>query len=39
VLRSNGLCLDDTGFSTTNGTRLQIWRCNGTANQQWSLPS
>jgi hypothetical protein len=24
-------------FSTTNGTRLEIWHGNG-ANQRWSLP-
>jgi hypothetical protein len=38
VLASNGLCLDDTGFSTTNGTQLEIWTCNDGANQRWSLP-
>jgi chitinase len=39
VLMSNGKCLDDTVFSTTNGRQLQIWTCNDTANQRWSLPS
>ena len=34
----SGKCLDDTGWSTTPGTQLQIWDCTGNANQQWSLP-
>ncbi len=34
----SGECLDDTGWSTTPGTQLQIWDCTGHANQQWSLP-
>jgi hypothetical protein len=35
---ATGRCLDDTNGSTTNGTQLQIWACNSTANQVWSLP-
>jgi len=31
-------CLDDTNWSTTPGTQLQIWDCTGNANQHWSLP-
>ena len=31
-------CLDDTNWSTTPGTQLQIWDCSGNANQKWSLP-
>lgn len=38
VLKYNRLCMDDTGFSTTNGTRLEVWKCTGAANQRWSLP-
>ena len=34
----SGKCLDDTNWSTTPGTQLQIWDCTGNANQQWSLP-
>src|SRR5581483_2337286 len=34
----SGKCLDDTGFSTTPGTQLQIWDCTGNANQAWHLP-
>jgi hypothetical protein len=25
-------------FITTDGTRLEIYTCNGGANQQWQLP-
>ena len=32
--RSSGKCLDATGPSSANGTRLQIWDCAGTANQK-----
>jgi hypothetical protein len=35
----SGTCLDDTGWSTTPGTQLQIWSCSGSANQAWTLPS
>ena len=31
-------CLDATGNSSANGTRLQIWTCAGTANQKWTTP-
>jgi hypothetical protein len=34
----SGKCLDDTNWSTTPGTQLQIWDCTGNANQKWSLP-
>ena len=36
---ASGRCLDATGPSSANGTRLQIWDCAGSANQQWNLPS
>jgi len=29
-------CLDVPGASQTNGTQLEIWDCNGGANQQWT---
>ena len=32
-------CLDVPGSSTTAGTALQIWDCNGGANQQWTRTS
>jgi hypothetical protein len=34
----SGKCLDDPGFSTTDGTQQEIWTCNGGANQRWTLP-
>ena len=34
----SGKCLDDTNWSTTPGTQLQIWDCTGNANQSWHLP-
>jgi chitinase len=34
----SGKCLDDTNFSTTPGTQLQIYSCADTANQQWTMP-
>ena len=41
VLRGVGSnrCLDVPGASTTNGTLLQIWDCNGGANQHWTALS
>lgn len=32
-----GKCLDDTGNSTRNGTKIQIWTCNGLATQRWTF--
>jgi hypothetical protein len=34
---TSGLCLDNPG-SSTNGTRLVLWACNGSAAQDWTLP-
>ena len=31
-------CLDATGMSSADGTRLQIRDCANTTNQQWNLP-
>jgi hypothetical protein len=41
VLRGVGSnrCLDVPGATTTNGTLLEIWDCNGGANQQWTALS
>jgi hypothetical protein len=33
-----GKCLDDPRFNTADGTQLEIYTCNGGANQQWKLP-
>jgi lysozyme len=32
------MCLDDPGSSTSNGTKLVVWPCNGGQNQEWALP-
>jgi endo-1,4-beta-xylanase len=34
-----GRCLDVPGVSTTLGTQLQIWDCNGGSNQAWTHTS
>ncbi|MFD6417892.1 ricin-type beta-trefoil lectin domain protein [Streptomyces sp. NPDC060194] len=34
----NGKCLDVDNSGTADGTKIQIWTCNGTAAQYWSLP-
>jgi len=33
----SGRCVDITGFNTNDGTRLQLFDCTGSWNQQWSL--
>lgn len=38
VNAGSGKCLDATGQSSANGTRLQLWSCTGAANQAWTLP-
>jgi GH25 family lysozyme M1 (1,4-beta-N-acetylmuramidase) len=37
VLANGGKCLDDTGASTANGNKIQIWTCTGSAEQRWTL--
>jgi beta-glucosidase len=34
-----GLCLDVAGASTTNGTKVDIYTCNSTDAQQWTVES
>jgi predicted alpha-1,2-mannosidase len=36
---SSTLCVDDNGGAATNGSKIQIWACNGTAAQNWTLES
>ena len=38
VLRGvgSGRCVDVPGFSTSNGTALDLWDCNGGGNQSWN---
>ncbi len=31
-------CIDDNGNSSLNGTKVQLWTCNGGASQNWTLP-
>lgn len=33
------LCLDDPHSSTTPGTAVQTWTCNGTPAQRWQVPA
>ncbi|MGW0602588.1 endo-1,4-beta-xylanase [Streptomyces sp. NPDC002640] len=35
----SGRCLDVPSSSTTDGTQVQLWDCNGAANQQWTHTS
>ncbi|HEX6520902.1 MAG TPA: ricin-type beta-trefoil lectin domain protein [Streptosporangiaceae bacterium] len=37
VLANGGKCLDDTGSSTANGNKIQIWSCNGGTAQNWTV--
>ncbi|SCG72945.1 Ricin-type beta-trefoil lectin domain-containing protein [Micromonospora inositola] len=32
-------CLDVTGNTSADGTKVQIWSCTGAANQKWNLPA
>ena len=32
-------CVDVAGGSSANGTRIQLWECNGTAAQRWGVTS
>jgi hypothetical protein len=36
-LALGGKCLDDAGNSAVNGTKVQIWTCNGGASQNWAF--
>ncbi len=31
-----GLCIDDPGYSPYQGTRMQLYPCNGASNQHWN---
>jgi ricin-type beta-trefoil lectin protein/cellulase (glycosyl hydrolase family 5) len=33
---ASGRCLDVPGFSTADGTQLDLWDCNGGGNQSWN---
>jgi len=32
-------CVDDNDLSSADGTKIQMWDCNGGANQQWTVES
>ena len=32
-----GKCLDDTGNNNADGTKIQIWSCNGGSSQNWTI--
>ncbi|MFS8197451.1 PQQ-dependent sugar dehydrogenase [Streptomyces sp. CWNU-52B] len=35
----NGKCLDIDNAQTADGTKVQIWTCNGSAAQKWTVPT
>ena len=35
TLQVYGKCMDITGANYGNGTGIELWTCNGGANQQW----
>jgi GH25 family lysozyme M1 (1,4-beta-N-acetylmuramidase) len=37
VLANGGKCIDDPGYSTADGTRLDIWSCVNQSNEKWTL--
>ena len=39
VGNQSGRCVDVPGYSTANGTQLQLWDCHGGTNQQWGYTS
>jgi hypothetical protein len=39
TFRVFGKCLDVYGAGTTNGTKVDLWTCNGTAAQNWIVRS
>jgi type 1 glutamine amidotransferase len=36
ITAATGKCVDVNGASTTDGTKIQLWTCNGGTNQQWT---
>ncbi|MGX7827952.1 ThuA domain-containing protein [Actinokineospora sp. 24-640] len=33
-----GKCMDVSGSNTADGTKIQLWTCNGSGAQRWTLP-
>ena len=36
TIKALGKCLDISGGGTADGTKIQLWTCNGTGAQNWS---
>jgi len=36
-MQSTSLCLDDTGWGTTNNTSAELWDCNDLPVQNWTV--
>jgi GH25 family lysozyme M1 (1,4-beta-N-acetylmuramidase) len=34
----SSMCLEDPGSTTTNGTKVALWPCNGYKNEEWTPP-
>jgi beta-glucanase (GH16 family) len=39
IVGYGGKCVDVAGANPANGTRVQLWDCNGTAAQRWTIGS
>lgn len=39
AVAKTGLCADDYGSGTTAGNALDVWSCNSTPGQSWSVPA
>jgi hypothetical protein len=37
ITGDHGMCLDDFGSGSANGTKVDIWTCNGTGAQKWTF--
>jgi len=37
IVGYGGKCVDDASGSTANGNKIQLWTCNGTAAQSWTV--
>ncbi|MEU8819264.1 ThuA domain-containing protein [Actinoplanes sp. NPDC048796] len=37
ITSAGGKCVDVSGASSADGTKIQLWRCTGGANQQWTV--
>lgn len=37
ITSAGGKCVDVNGASSADGTKIQLWRCAGSSNQQWTV--